>query len=307
MADISYYFKRKDRKGNSESSEDSVNLPEDKKARTIRSPGSESDDILEALDMAEGVMPKIELILSKLAILEDKMDGIEKHMCNVDETVSRLQEKVSTLELCLNGHDELVRSVEAKVTSYIADADKMKSDISTLNKNVKSAEEKILNYEADVAKANGEMASLRKQLQYMETYQRRENLRFYGIPEQSEGKENPREVLVDFFKNNLGIDDAESIELQRVHRIGKYDSEQTKPRQMIARFLRYPEREEVFSKAGRLKGTGLGISADLPKSIVEARKKLINKFKAAKKDGKTAFFSRAEPDKLYIDGVLISP
>ena len=120
-------------------------------------------------------------------------------------------------------------------------------------------------------------------------------------------KENSREVLVDFFKNNLGIDDAESIELQRVHRIGKYDSEQTKPRQMIARFLRYPEREEVFSKAGRLKGTGLGISADLPKSIVEARKKLISKFKAAKKDGKTAFFSRAEPDKLYINGVLISP
>jgi len=129
--------------------------------------------------MAEGVMPKIELILSKLAILEDKMNGIEKHMCNVDETVSRLQEKVSTLELCLNGHDELVRSVEAKVTSYIAD----KIDISTLNKNVKSTEEKILNYEADVAKANGEMASLLKQLQCMETYQRRENLRFYGIPE----------------------------------------------------------------------------------------------------------------------------
>ena len=176
-------------------------------------------------------------------------------MCNVDETVSRLQGKVSSLELRLNGHDELVRSVEAKVTSYIADADKMKSDISTLNKNVKSAEEKILNYEADVAKANSEMASLCKQLQYMETYQRRENLRFYGIPEQSEGKENSREVLVDFFKNNLGIDDAESIELQSVHRIGKYDSEQTKPRQMIARFLRYPEREEVFSKAGRLKGT----------------------------------------------------
>ena len=142
MADISYYFKRKYRKGNSESSEDSLKSPEDKKARTIRSPGSESDDILEALDMAEGVMPKIELILSRLAILEDKMDGIEKHMRNVDERVSRLYEKVSTLELCLNGHDELVRSVEAKVTSYIADADKMKSDISTLNKNVKSAEEK---------------------------------------------------------------------------------------------------------------------------------------------------------------------
>ena len=122
------------------------------------------------------------------------MDGIEKHMCNVDETVSRLQEKVSSLELCLIGYDELVKSVEAKVNSYVADADEMKGDISALNKKVKSAEEKVLSYREVVEKTNGEMTSLRQQLQYMETYQRRENLRFYGIPEQSEGKENPREV-----------------------------------------------------------------------------------------------------------------
>lgn len=135
------------------------------------------------------------------------------------------------------GYDELVKSVEAKVNSYVADADKMKGDISALNKKVKSAEEKVLSYREVVEKTNGEMTSLRQQLQYMETYQRRENLRFYGIPEQSEGKENPREVLVGFLKNNLGIDDAENIELQRVHRIGRYNPGQTRPRQMIVRFL----------------------------------------------------------------------
>ena len=49
----------------------------------------------------------------------------------------------------------------------------------------------------------------------------------------------------------------------------------------------------------------LGIVNDyfLTPSILERRKKKMKQFKQAKKDGKTAFFSRAEPDKLFIDGV----
>lgn len=46
----------------------------------------------------------------------------------------------------------------------------------------------------------------------------------------------------------------------------------------------------------------MGISADIPKAIVERRKKLMNKFKAAKREGKGAFFKRAEPEKLHIEG-----
>jgi len=42
-----------------------------------------------------------------------------------------------------------------------------------------------------------------------------------------------------------------------------------------------------------------------PKEIVDRRKKLLPKFFAAKKAGKPAYFSQAEPDKLFIDGRLI--
>ena len=49
----------------------------------------------------------------------------------------------------------------------------------------------------------------------------------------------------------------------------------------------------------------MGISANLPRSIVETRKKLMDKFKAAKRGGKRLFVSRAEPDILYIDGRLV--
>ena len=45
-------------------------------------------------------------------------------------------------------------------------------------------------------------------------------------------------------------------------------------------------------------------SADLPKEIVYRRKLQSKKLVEAKKVGKIAFFSRAEPDKPFIDGVL---
>ena len=96
-----------------------------------------------------------------------------------------------------------------------------------------------------------------------------------------------------------------NINNQRVHRVGKFDASQRRPRQIIARFLRYGDREQVFSQARQLKGTGMGISPDHPKGVVDIRKKQIDTLKKAKKEGKRAYFSRAEPDKLYVDGHLI--
>ena len=56
----------------------------------------------------------------------------------------------------------------------------------------------------------------------MEVYQRRENLRFFGIKEEADMEEDARDVLN-----------------------GKRVSSNGKPRQIIARFLKYPQREDV--------------------------------------------------------------
>ena len=146
-----------------------------------------------------------------------------------------------------------------------------------------------------------EINQLRDEKLYMEVYQRRENLRFFGIKEEAD-MEDAREVLGGFLKTELGMENADQIEFQRVHRVGKRVSSSGKPRQIIARFLKYPQREEVMSNARKLKGKNFGISPALPSEILERRKKKMKQFKKAKKDGKTAFFSRTEPDKLFIDG-----
>ena len=67
-------------------------------------------------------------------------------------------------------------------------------------------------------------------------------------------EEDAREVLVGFLKTELGMENADRIEFQRVHRVGKRVSSNGKPRQITARFLKYPQREEVMSNAGKLRG-----------------------------------------------------
>ena len=62
---------------------------------------------------------------------------------------------------------------------------------------------------------------------------------------------------------------------------------------------------KVMFNVRKLKGKDFGISPDLPKEIMERRKKKMKLFKRAKEDSKTAYFGRAEPDKLFIDGVQI--
>ena len=80
------------------------------------------------------------------------------------------------------------------------------------------------------------------------------------------------------------MENADQIEFQRVHRVGKRVSSSGKPRQIIARFLKYPQREEVMSNARKLKGKNFGISPDPPSEILERTKKKMKQFKQAKED-----------------------
>ena len=102
----------------------------------------------------------------------------------------------------------------------------------------------------------------------------RENLRFYGICEEGD-QEACTTRLKTFTEHHLGIkwEEFAEIEFQRLHRIGK-SKEDSRPSPTIARFLRYGDREFIFSKAKFLKGTEYGISDDLTaKSWNEERRK----------------------------------
>ena len=75
-----------------------------------------------------------------------------------------------------------------------------------------------------------------------------------------------------------------------------------KPRPIIARFLRYSDREEVLLRA---KTSLTGVFEDMPKELYQLRKAQMKKLQNAKQNGSTAYFSRKYPDKLFIDGSYV--
>ena len=62
----------------------------------------------------------------------------------------------------------------------------------------------------------------------------------------------------------------------------------------------------VFRRARELEGeTDVKVYSDLPKEISERRKKQWPRLKKAREKGKMAFFSKPEPDQLFIDGRFV--
>ena len=239
--------------------------------------------------MAGNVGEKLDKILGELKKLE-KLDAIEA-------TLKDLTSRLGNLESTINKMKEDARAVESSIKG-------MDKSLTYLNKEVDELR-------GTVEDKDKQIEYLHTQHLYLESYSRRENLKFFGIPENeasaSEGKDavSTIDVLCDFLHDVLGFGDPKrNMEFQRVHRIGK--SVRGKPRPILARFLRYQDRETVLRAGFELKDTEYMILQGFPQEIIERRRKQMPKLKEARKRGHKVFFSKSEPDKLFIDGKFIS-
>ena len=280
--------------------------PDDKKSRKeTGSVSSQTDDeIFEALNMAEDLGKKIEhvlLKLGKLDIIESRLQEINSTLASIERTVSRLDEEVKILKVKSNETNEAVK---------------------VLKENVEFNEEDISDLKRDSKAVQHEVLELKKQILYMETYSRRENAKFFGLPEgpsTSNGEErmqdgielpaeDSKEVIYNFLQEHLQIDrPRDKIEFQRVHRLGK-PNVGGRPRPIIARFLRYGDKQLVMDRARKyLKNTAFNVYDDIPKPLYDSRKGQLKKLHEAREKGYTAFFSKAHPDKLFVNGKYIAP
>lgn len=312
--EFSALFKRKTRESSRDTTSPSkvVTSPDSKRAKEgeeedqelhvasateiLTSPNESNDEpsqdvVITALDMAEDFASKVNEILVKV----QQLDTIALQITSLQESVNKINTTVAGLQHEFNRLKEDVIKT-AKETNAV------KEGISMLNTEMEASKTKLQESENNT---QIKLEKLRLQVLNYEVYNRRENLRFYGIPEEGED-EDTKEVLYHFIERELQFEDAHSIEFQRVHRIGKKNRDEVKPRTIIARFLRYADREITFGSRNRVTTeSGYGISVDLPKEVTEMRKKLIPKMVEARAEGKRAAFSRAEPYKLYIDGVEV--
>jgi len=103
---------------------------------------------------------------------------------------------------------------------------------------------------------------------HLEAYSRRENLVFMNIPDEKE--ENCALKISTILKKKMKI--SEPIQFSRVHRLGAYSKDSTRP--IIVRFHYAPDRMRVWSARTMLKGSDIIIREDYPNEMEKARRTL---------------------------------
>lgn len=90
-----------------------------------------------------------------------------------------------------------------------------------------------------------------------------------GIEEQSNGEtwEETAKIITKMVEEKLQVP---AVTLKRAHRTGS--ATHSRPRTIIARFVKYSDREAVLRKARKLKGTGIYINDDLCPASQEIKK-----------------------------------
>lgn len=143
----------------------------------------------------------------------------------------------------------------------------------------------------------------------LEQYTRRNNLRFYGIPEKE--SENTDDTIRKIVGEKLGVK-IDSEDICRSHRLGpkKKNSttrdDQLRPRPIIVKFVRYNTRRLIFANKRKLKGTKITIREDLTNKKRLALQSAIKKYgnrNVWTMDGRIYFMGPDHKKTVYHQGV----
>lgn len=300
---VNYFNKRRNRTPNSSNSESES--PESKRSKNLDESVEEQDGdvIIDALEMTGEIAGTLKGILEKL----QKLDTIESSVKRIETTMENLELRIGNLETfqqtATTDMEHLKESVTQNESKCI---DYQKS----CEKKLKKIKDALADLDHKEQEINHKLKVLTTKDLYLEAYSRRENIKFNNIPEtpspsSGESGENTEAVLRGFLEKELGFADGSTVEIQRVHRLGKIRNET--PRPILAKFLRSKDVEKILSLGSRLKGTNFQMFRDLPQELVDRRRAQMDNYKNAKRRGMPVSFSRSKPDQLYIRGKLCPP
>ena len=128
-------------------------------------------------------------------------------------------------------------------------------------------------------------SEMRNKMRVLEDRNRRNNLRIDGMKEsRNESWEECEEKIKGILRSKLGID--RHVEIERAHRMGRYNERNENPRTIIFKLLNWKDRETILNNSNRLKDTGIFINEDFSDATMEIRKELRKEKKKHREAGK---------------------
>lgn len=196
---------------------------------------------------------------NKIAKMPGQLPLSDSAKGQADDMQSSIQAAVESALANVNVISNLVDLVASKVSQSVneniqASLQQALSDIRCINE--------VINSLSDDYKSHKEFCLQR--LDDLEQYQRRNNLRVFGVVEKK--GENTDTLLIDIFKNKLNVDVSLS-DIDRSHRVGAVQQPgpdgKIKHRPIIVKFVSYRVRRLVFENKKKLKGSSVSVQEDL--------------------------------------------
>ena len=188
------------------------------------------------------------------------LESIKKEVTKTNTSLKSLSKDVTEIRSELDMLKDLKHSLEF-----------IQSKVTELDNSVTDHTEKIGKIEHRINQNEKNYNQLNENYLQLDSYIRRENLKFCGIPE--ERNENPYQTankVRNIFKNKLQIEDSSQIDFQRCHRMGprpKTYHKSQKPRDIIIKFAFFPDRDEVWNQRYLLQGSNISMQEDYPREI----------------------------------------
>ena len=226
-------------------------------------------------------------LLEDVEHIKQKLESVEK----VEKTVNVINSKVSDLETKLRSLDTRVTETE-KCCEFLSETNEShKSELKTAKKQLDTLQKTCQRFEKETQELKTQNDALDTKLTDLEARSMRENLMFYGIPEGG-NNENCEELVKRVCTDIMQMQRTHEMTFDRAHRAGSRSGSKVRP--IVVKFHYYSEREEVrkksFDYTEQLKASNIGIGAQLPKEIRDARKPLYPAMKKAKSEGKSVKF-----------------
>lgn len=216
--------------------------------------------------------------------LETKDEGELVSIATVKQMLDVQQSMLKTLL------DSFISTVNARVDKLADSVASLKASLEFTQKDVGdllSLKSKLVSAENDIVEIKNNVELHGNKIEYQENQSRRNNIRVFGIPESAETK------VKDAIKEKLNID----VDIERAHRVERRKSTGinqhqagAKPRVIVCRLSSWKQKEAVVRKARKEKPEGLFICEDLSQATLEKRKPQLEKLRAAKQAGKSAYF-----------------
>ena len=216
-----------------------------------------------------------------------------------EKTLHDLQTGQVKMESKLETISSKLQDQEVEIREFKKSMNFLSTELTALTQSQKSLQNEILNQQAASVEQRNRIDTLQKLLDDSQRYSRGYNLRFLGVPEETDpSNEDCIKKIEQLIERQLNL----KVDIENAHRSGR--SNGGRPRHIIAKFMRRPQRFDVLRQKRAFRAIDVLVFEDLIPSDLASRRNLKGAAQEAIQMGKKVKFVKGD---LYIEGRRFIP